>query len=143
MAYASLAGACHLAAHRPPTEAEWAAAARRAALRLARAIGILNAVLGSCLDRPAPIGAFPHGATPDGLHDLNGNVCGWTASLTALIYVPGDGREEPARKGCASCAAWFLVCRGPAGGAGAYRLRVQYSGTGTTPWGYPCFQDLS
>ena len=33
--------------------------------------------------RTTPVGAYPRGATPDGIHDLAGNVWEWTATRSA------------------------------------------------------------
>ncbi|MCB9120929.1 MAG: SUMF1/EgtB/PvdO family nonheme iron enzyme [Caldilineaceae bacterium] len=109
--------------YRLPTEAEWEWAARRNERRYAWP-GEWDPERcnwsGSRLNRPAPIGAFPHGATPDGLHDLNGNVYEWTASLyRPYPYVPGDGREEADAEG-------LRVMRGGSWYAGRREVRGAY-----------------
>jgi len=53
--------------------------------------------------RPTPVGIYPQGATPEGVHDLAGNVSEWTRSLWGTQpespdfrypYDAGDGRED-------------------------------------------------
>ena len=46
--------------------------------------------------RTRRVGSFPHGATPEGVLDLAGNVHEWTASvMRPYPYRADDGREEP------------------------------------------------
>lgn len=76
--------------HRLPTETEWEYAA-------ARARGVFpwgdaeptpeHAVHGLENWAPAPVRSHPAGATPDGIHDLAGNIWEWTASE----FRPYDG----------------------------------------------------
>ena len=89
--------------YRLPTEAEWEWAARRNVRRYAWDGNWDPARCNSSesrLGQPSPVGVYPHGATPDGLHDLSGNVYEWTATLyRPYHYDPTDGREDPLAEG--------------------------------------------
>ncbi len=46
-------------------------------------------------DQTTVVGSYPRGATPEGVHDLAGNVWEWVSSLhRPYPYDPNDGREE-------------------------------------------------
>ncbi len=85
-------------AYRLPSEAEWEWAARRNRRRYPWGNDWNDAHCnwqGSRLNRPNPVGVYPHGATADGLHEVAGNVYEWTQSLyRPYPYQPADGREQ-------------------------------------------------
>ncbi len=70
--------------------------------------------------RTTPVGAYPQGITPDGLHDLAGNVWEWTATRYAPYpYDPDAGLEDPDATG-------LRVVRGGGWAADRRRVRCAY-----------------
>ena len=93
---------------RLPTEAECEAATRGTEARRFAYGDAFDAAFGNTLEthlrRPAPVGVFIEGDTPDVISDLGGNVAIWTSSVwgdradkpvSLYPYDATDGREEP------------------------------------------------
>jgi formylglycine-generating enzyme required for sulfatase activity len=91
-----------------PTEAEWEAAAGGAEGRDYAYEGDFDPAKCNTFEThirgTAPVGVFPQGRTPEGVHDLSGNVWEWTTTIWGrdfqspeygYPYDGGDGREDP------------------------------------------------
>lgn len=89
---------------RLPTEPEWEAAARGREGRVypwgSEPPTPERAVFTRRSNETAPVGSRPAGATPEGVHDLAGNVAEWTSTLyRPYPYRPDDRREDPDAQG--------------------------------------------
>ncbi|MBX7236672.1 MAG: SUMF1/EgtB/PvdO family nonheme iron enzyme [Caldilineales bacterium] len=98
-AYANWLGAVTGLPFRLPSEPEWEWAARGGSRPYPWgwrwADGRLNSLEGRVL-RTTPVGVYPQGSTPDGLHELAGNVYEWTATRYAPYpYDPDAALEDP------------------------------------------------
>jgi formylglycine-generating enzyme required for sulfatase activity len=125
MAYAAWLATLTGDPYRLPSEAEWEWAARRGR-RLYPWGNFWDADKVNSLEgrvmRTTPVGAYPHGATPDGLFDLSGNVWEWTTSLNnAYPYLPNSGRD-------AADATGLRINRGGAWNSSQQMVRCAYRG---------------
>jgi formylglycine-generating enzyme required for sulfatase activity len=128
-AYARWLAATTKLPFRLPLEPEWEWAARRGGRAFPWGRGWqadrLNSLEGRVM-RTTPVGAYPHGVTPDGINDLAGNVWEWTATRYAdYPYRPEADLEDPNATG-------RRVVRG--GGWAAHRRMVRCS---YRDWGNP------
>jgi formylglycine-generating enzyme required for sulfatase activity len=104
--YAALAY-CRWAGGSLPSEAEWERAARGTDGRRLpwgnEPPDPSRCNYAMTVGHPTPVGVYPLGATPEGIHDLAGNVREWTQSLWGTKpgkpdfrypYAASDGRED-------------------------------------------------
>jgi formylglycine-generating enzyme required for sulfatase activity len=76
------------------------------------------------IGRPTPVGFFPTGATPEGVHDLAGNVFEWCQDC----FTDNPRREEPSTGGLDPADVGFRVVRGGSFRNVAYIVRSAFRG---------------
>ncbi|MBX2998100.1 MAG: SUMF1/EgtB/PvdO family nonheme iron enzyme [Caldilineaceae bacterium] len=130
VAYANWLAALTGKPYRLPSEPEWEWAARRGARLYPWGWRWdeerLNSLEGRVMST-TPVGVYPNGATPDGIHDLSGNVWEWTASRFAdYPYRTDANLEDPEATG-------FRMVRGGGWTASQKMVRCAYR-YWSTPW---------
>jgi formylglycine-generating enzyme required for sulfatase activity len=114
MTWALASSWCTARGWRLPSEAEWALAARGTEGRTwpwgnkaaPQTMNLEFSVLDGSPDdgfaKTAPVGSFPKGATPEGVHDLSGNVSEWTLDCWLEDLRKKDSWEPHAQGGCST-----------------------------------------
>jgi len=115
---------CAWAEGRLPTEAEWECAARggREGVRYPWGNETPDRFRANYAEggpgQPTPVGMYPEGATPQGIHDLAGNVYEWTADWRDRYSEPAAKNPKGPEKGSGK------VIRGGSWGNNPRWLRV-------------------
>jgi formylglycine-generating enzyme required for sulfatase activity len=125
VAYANWLAEVTGAAYRLPSEPEWEWAARRDGRIFPWGREWdetrLNSLEGRVM-RTTPVGAYPQGATPDGIYDMAGNVWEWTATrYAAYPYQPDADLENLDATG-------LRIARGGGWSANRKMVRCAYRG---------------